>query len=165
MVLTNSDCPLTPTQAFTGTSKHGDHFALFESTDLASYTPSGHVFPSGAHGAPAWAFENYWAPEIHAVPTPSGGPPSAAVQACQSLTHCLNVTTGVQFNVYFAARCTATKQLSIGVATAKQPTGPFTDIGQPLVGGTDMGYIGTTCTAHAQHTTCVAPSLLKLRHL
>ena len=46
------------------------------------------------------------------------------------------------YNVYFAARCSSTKQLSVGVATGPTPLGPFTATSAPLVGGTDMGYIG-----------------------
>lgn len=56
---------------------------------------------------------------------------------------CLPTTDGsVVYNVYFAARCSSTKQLSVGVATGPTPLGPFTAAAAPLVGGTDMGYIG-----------------------
>jgi len=89
-----------------------DAFAIHVSTDLAHWTTSGHIFPSASK--PKWAASDFWAPEIHRV--------------------------GTGWVAYFTARHTDGK-LSIGAATGKSATGPFTDIGAPLVHDAAMGLI------------------------
>lgn len=87
-------------------------FPIRRSTDLEHWSLAGYVFPEGQQ--PAWATGDYWAPEIHPV--------------------------GERFNVYYTAR-NREGQLSIGVATGDSPTGPFTDLGRPLVAGERVGVI------------------------
>jgi arabinan endo-1,5-alpha-L-arabinosidase len=66
------------------------------------------------HIFPTWAASDFWAPEIHKV--------------------------GTGYVAYFSARDTD-GMLSIGVASASSPLGPFTDIGAPLVHDSAMGHI------------------------
>jgi GH43 family beta-xylosidase len=89
-----------------------DAYPIFTSSDLASWSPKGHIFPSA--DKPTWATGDFWAPEIHHV--------------------------GSKFIAYFSARNSDGK-LSIGAASASAPTGPFTDIGHPLVHDGSMGLI------------------------
>lgn len=99
-------------------------FPLYTSPDLATWTAVGHVFPSG--GRPAWATDDFWAPEIHAI--------------------------GDHYVAYFSARASDGK-LSIGAARAPTPLGPFTDLGAPLIHDPAMGLIDaseiTTSTGEA----------------
>ena len=92
-----------------------DAFPIYTSPDLASWTAVGHIFPSGHW--PSWAVSDFWAPEIHVV--------------------------GGHFVAYFTARNSA-GVLCIGAASAMSATGPFTDIGQPLVSDGSMGLIDPT---------------------
>ena len=78
-------------------------FPLFRSTDLVHWTPSGSVFPV----QPAWAEGSFWAPE---------------------LVH--DEVTG-NCVVWYVAKQRG-GPLSIAVATAPSPAGPYTDRG-PLV--------------------------------
>lgn len=87
-------------------------FPIYTSTDLASWTMVGHIFPTGAK--PTWATGDFWAPEIHKV--------------------------GGKYVAYFSARNTDGK-LSIGAASSDHPTGPFTDLGHPLIHDANMGLI------------------------
>jgi GH43 family beta-xylosidase len=87
-------------------------FPIYTSPDLVTWNPVGHIFPSGKH--PSWAASDFWAPEIHLV--------------------------GGHYVAYFTARDTD-GMLSVGAASATSPTGPFTDIGQPLVHDSSMGHI------------------------
>ncbi|MFT3772914.1 MAG: glycoside hydrolase family 43 protein [Minicystis sp.] len=87
-------------------------FPIFTSTDLVSWTPSGTIFPAAQK--PAWAIGDFWAPEVHHV--------------------------GNHYVAYFSARH-QDGRLSIGAATAPSATGPFQDLGQPLVHDTKMGMI------------------------
>jgi arabinan endo-1,5-alpha-L-arabinosidase len=89
-----------------------DAYPIYTSPDLVTWTPAGHVFPSGQR--PSWARRDFWAPEIHHV--------------------------GAQYVVYFSARG-ADGMLAIGAASAPAATGPFTDIGQPLVHDASVGLI------------------------
>ncbi|QRO01968.1 family 43 glycosylhydrolase [Archangium violaceum] len=90
-------------------------FPIRTSPDLVHWTSAGSIFPSTRK--PTWATGDFWAPEIHKV--------------------------GTQYIAYFTARHTDGK-LSVGAATATSPTGPFTDIGRPLVHDTGMGMIDAT---------------------
>ncbi len=92
-----------------------DAFPIYASSDLVHWTAVGHIFPSGYW--PSWAAQDFWAPEIHLI--------------------------GGKYVAYFAARDTD-GMLSVGAATSTSPTGPFTDIGQPLVHDPSMGEIDPT---------------------
>jgi GH43 family beta-xylosidase len=87
-------------------------FPIRVSEDLVSWTAAGHVFPSAQK--PTWATGDFWAPEIHAV---GGG-----------------------FVAYFSARHTDGK-LAVGAATSPSATGPFTDLGAPLLHDATTGLI------------------------
>jgi arabinan endo-1,5-alpha-L-arabinosidase len=89
-----------------------DAFPIYTSPDLATWTLVGHVFPSGHW--PAWAKQNFWAPEVHKV--------------------------GSSYVVYFTARG-ADGMLAIGAASASSALGPFTDLGAPLIHDASMGLI------------------------
>lgn len=89
-----------------------DAFPIARSRDLRDWTFVGFVFPSGH--APAWAAEgehvsDFWAPEMHFV--------------------------GGEYRVYFVAREREGHDLSIGLATARQPQGPFTTLDAPVLRG------------------------------
>ena len=90
-------------------------FGLHESTDLVHWTSAGSIFPSA--NKPTWAQGDFWAPEVHRV--------------------------GAGYVAYFTARHTDGK-LSIGAATSATSTGPFTDIGAPLLHDSQMGLIDAT---------------------
>lgn len=87
-------------------------FPIYTSPDLATWTAHGHIFPSGMR--PSWGSGDFWAPEIHKV--------------------------GAHYVAYFSARASDGK-LSIGAASADDPLGPFTDLGQPLIHDAAMGLI------------------------
>jgi GH43 family beta-xylosidase len=89
-----------------------DAFPIRTSIDLVTWTQVGSVFPSGKH--PSWATGDFWAAEIHKV--------------------------GTQYVVYFTARNSDGK-LSVGAASAPSATGPFTDLGHPLLHDPSMGLI------------------------
>ncbi len=74
-------------------------FPLFRSTDMVAWTPSGAIFPI----QPIWAEGNFWAPEL--------------VEDCG------------RFFVYYVARARDTGTLSLAVATAPHPAGPWLDHG------------------------------------
>jgi arabinan endo-1,5-alpha-L-arabinosidase len=83
----------------------GGTYVIRTSKDLVSWAKTSHVFPSGK--GPKWSDGSYWAPEIH--PVPSG-----------------------DFVAYFSAHEKG-KTLAVGAAKGKSVTGPFTDLGGPLV--------------------------------
>ncbi|HEY0253187.1 MAG TPA: glycoside hydrolase family 43 protein, partial [Kofleriaceae bacterium] len=87
-------------------------FPLYTSTDLATWVPMGHIFPSGMR--PSWATGDFWAPEIHKV--------------------------GAHYVAYYSARA-KDGMLSIGAASADSALGPFTDLGQPLIHDANIGLI------------------------
>ena len=89
-----------------------DAFPIYTSPDLATWTLVSYVFPSGEH--PSWAASDFWAPEIHHV--------------------------GSSYIAYFTARGTD-GMLAVGAATATSATGPFTDLGAPLIHDPSMGLI------------------------
>ena len=90
-------------------------FPIYSSTDLAHWSLVSHVFPSNKK--PTWAVSDLWAPEIHKV--------------------------GTSYVAYFSARGKDGK-LAVGAASASTPTGPFTDIGAPLIHDANMGLIDAT---------------------
>lgn len=93
-------------------------FPIFKSSDLQEWEHVADVFPAGH--LPTWAnpTDAFWAPEIHII----------------------NDT----FKVYFAARENATGILCIGVGSADNILGPYTDSGAPLVKNTTVGSIDAT---------------------
>lgn len=94
----------------------GGKFGIKQSTDLVSWTATGaSILPEGKA---SWALDGSknWAPEIHEIDG--------------------------QFVAYFTA-INASSKLSIGVAKAPSPTGPFVDAAKPLVENT-LGAIDAT---------------------
>lgn len=94
-----------------------DAFPILHSTDLRTWTHQGFVFPEGS--APAWTAQgrligDFWAPEMARV--------------------------GDEYWLCYTAR-QRSNALAIGLAKSPTPTGPWRDIGQPLV------------TRHAINTT------------
>ena len=98
-------------------------FPVSTSTDLVHWLKVGSIFPAASK--PKWATNDFWAPEIHRV--------------------------GTHYVAYFTARHTDGK-LSIGAATAPSATGPFEDLGQPLVHDAAMGVIDATEFASSDGT-------------
>ena len=92
-------------------SNWGPTFPLLKSTDLQHWTLVGHVFPGER---PAWADYYFWAPEI----SQAGG----------------------KTYVYYTAHRRG-GNLSVGVASADKPEGPYRDHG-PLVGQPDGSIDG-----------------------
>ncbi len=91
----------------------GGGFPLFSSPDLVHWTAAGHLF--GAKNRPQWASSNFWAPEIHHV--------------------------GNAFVAYFAALSPKHGKMCIGAARGPSATGPWTDLGHPLVCDQGVGLI------------------------
>ncbi len=90
-----------------------DAYPIYTSSDLATWTLVGHVFPSGQW--PVWAKQNFWAPEIHKV--------------------------GSSYVVYFTARG-ADGMLAIGAASSLPPrSGLSPTWGAPLIHDSGMGLI------------------------
>ncbi len=87
-------------------------FPIFKSNDLINWELVSYVFPEGA---PDWAVNNFWAPEL-------------AYDEKQAKVY-----------AYYTARDKKTNRLSVAVASADKPVGPFTDHG-PLV-AQEMGSI------------------------
>jgi arabinan endo-1,5-alpha-L-arabinosidase len=88
-----------------------DAFPILRSDDLVRWDPAGFVFPEGE--APAWTsagvrIGDFWAPEMAKV--------------------------GGEYWLTYTAR-DRDRVLSIGLARAPHPTGPWTDIGRPLLTG------------------------------
>jgi xylan 1,4-beta-xylosidase len=80
-------------------------FPIFKSKDLQNWELVSYVFPDGA---PDWAVNNFWAPEL-------------AYDQEQDKVY-----------AYYTARDKNSNRLSVAVASANSPLGPFTDHG-PLV--------------------------------
>jgi beta-xylosidase len=98
----------------------GGNFPIMSSPDLVRWTPAGHIFPSRGGGGPAWAGRGtFWAPELHT-----------------------NCTGEAKYCAVFVARSDDEGgQLSVGMAFAPSPRGPYTDIGHALVAETEWGNI------------------------
>ena len=96
-------------------------FPIRTSTDLVHWQRAGAIFPTEA-SLPAWSDGSaYWAPELHRIATNASGRP---------------------YRAYYTVR-NATGVLSIGVATAAAPEGPYVDSGKALV-LEDVGAIDAT---------------------
>ena len=94
-----------------------DAFPILRSADLASWTHEGFVFPEGE--APPWTASgarvgDFWAPEM--------------------------VRMGDEYWVCYTAR-EKSNALAIGLAKSDGPTGPWRDLGRPLLSG---GAVDTT---------------------
>ena len=123
-----------------------DAFPIYTSPDGSRWTLASHVFPSGKR--PSWAAGDFWAPEIHFV--------------------------GAHYVAYYSARGTD-GMLAIGAATAPRATGPFTDIGVPLLRDAHVGLIDPneiTTTAHVPYllwkedgNACGKPTLIRAQRL
>ena len=88
-----------------------DAFPILTSADLSEWTPAGFAFPAGH--APRWTLAgtkvgDFWAPEIARV--------------------------GSEYWLTYTARATD-HRLSIGLARSDHPTGPWSDLGAPLMTG------------------------------
>lgn len=86
-----------------------DAFPILHSDDLMTWTHLGFVFPEGS--APDWTAQgrtigDFWAPEMAKV--------------------------GDEYWIVYTAR-QRSNALAIGLAKAPHPTGPWTDLGQPLL--------------------------------
>jgi arabinan endo-1,5-alpha-L-arabinosidase len=88
-----------------------DRFPIRRSSDLVSWTLVGHLLPAGTA---AWPQRDFWAPEIHAI--------------------------GEGFVAYYTAR-DGGGRLSIGVATAREITGPWAHTAAPLIRDARVGMI------------------------
>lgn len=77
-------------------------FPIFKSTDMANWELVSYVFPEGA---PDWALNNFWAPEMH-------------YDAKQKKVY-----------MYYTARVKETNRLCVAVASADTPDGKYTDHG------------------------------------
>lgn len=91
-------------------NEQAPRFPILFSRDLVNWEPRGFVFPQDAW--PAWASADFWAPELHVIPTQAGD---------------------TRYVVFFTARHSETRLLAVGAASAASPFGPFVDVGQPLV--------------------------------
>jgi beta-xylosidase len=91
----------------------GGGYPTFSSPDLVHWTASGHIF--GAKSRPKWASKNFWAPEIHHI--------------------------GSGFVAYFAAFSPKHDAMCIGAARGPSATGPWADLGRPLVCDQGVGLI------------------------
>ncbi len=94
----------------------GGGFPLFKSNNLVHWTPAGKLFTTAT--APAWANGNNWAPEVHRV--------------------------GEQYVAYFTALSASRGKMCIGAATARAMTGPWKDLGHPLVCDARVGLIDSS---------------------
>lgn len=95
-----------------------DAFPILHSSDLETWTHHGFVFPEGS--APHWAAHgrkvaDFWAPEMAKVDD--------------------------EYWLVFTAR-QRSNALAIGLAKAPHPTGPWTDLGHPLINGYAINTIG-----------------------
>jgi arabinan endo-1,5-alpha-L-arabinosidase len=87
-------------------------FPIYTSTDMTRWSLKGKILAS----KPGWANDRFWAPEIHKV-APN------------------------RYVAYYSASERSNNKLAIGAATASSATGPFTDIGRPLVSDPTPGVI------------------------
>jgi arabinan endo-1,5-alpha-L-arabinosidase len=91
----------------------GPHYPIRSSTDLVHWKHRGLVFTNATR--PAWAKSDFWAPEMHKV--------------------------GARYVVYFSARQRSNNGFGIGAAWADKPTGPYHDLGRPLLAPPAPGAI------------------------
>jgi beta-xylosidase len=90
--------------ALTTTQDANETFARHESSDLAVWTPAGHVWNSTTR--PSWGTGNWFAPELHHV--------------------------GRRWILVFSATWSANGKQAIGAAFAPFAGGPFIDSGAPI---------------------------------
>jgi arabinan endo-1,5-alpha-L-arabinosidase len=90
-------------------------FPMYASPDLVNWKREGEIFPAGQ--GPSWSDNSFWAPEVHAVDG--------------------------KYVAYFTAR-DHDGVLRIGAATSDTVTGPFKDLGHPLVSEGKLGVIDPT---------------------
>jgi len=103
----------------------GPKYPIRTSKDLVHWQAAGRVFSDTTK--PAWGTGSFWAPEIHKV--------------------------GGRYVVYFSATSSSSGTFAIGAASASSPTGPYTDIGHPLVtepkpGAIDAHYFRASTGKH-----------------
>jgi GH43 family beta-xylosidase len=91
----------------------GFAYPIYTSKDLVSWKKAGSIFTSATK--PSWAVSHFWAPEIHPV--------------------------GSKYVAYFSAKSGSSGTFAVGAASASSPTGPFADIGKPLVTEPSPGAI------------------------
>lgn len=102
-----------------------DAFPILRSQDLRTWKHEGFVFPQGS--APAWTAQghrvgDFWAPEMAKV--------------------------GDEYWLVYTAR-QKSNALAIGLAKAPSPTGPWRDLGEPLVSGFAINTTGLPDTSGA----------------
>jgi arabinan endo-1,5-alpha-L-arabinosidase len=124
-----SDCPdpgvLKDGSTYYMVCTPGPGYPIRSSKDLVHWTYKGKVFLAATK--PAWASTHFWAPELHKV--------------------------GAKYIVYFSAKRSINGVFAIGAAWSTSPTGPFTDIGKPLVtepapGAIDAHYVRDASGKH-----------------
>jgi len=124
-----SDCPdpgvLKDGSTYYMVCTPGPGYPIRSSKDLVHWKYHGPVFTSATK--PSWASSHFWAPEMHKV--------------------------GSKYVVYFSAKRSINNVFAIGAAWSKSPTGPFKDIGKPLVvepspGAIDAHYFRASSGAH-----------------
>ncbi|MDX2088692.1 MAG: glycoside hydrolase family 43 protein [Kofleriaceae bacterium] len=101
-----------------------DAFPIYTSRDLVRWSQVSHVFPRERR--PGWAIGDFWAPEIHKI--------------------------GDHYVAYYTARDTH-GMLAIGAAYGPSATGPFVDLGAPLVTDATMGLIDASAFTASDGTS------------
>lgn len=94
----------------------GSYFKAFSSKDLALWKEEGTILEMKKDVA--WANGNAWAPCIEEK----------------------KINGKYKYFYYFSANPVTNKGKQIGVATADSPTGPFTDLGKPIVTSSPVGH-------------------------
>lgn len=98
----------------------GYYFTAFSSRDLKEWRHEGIVLDLATSQVP-WATGNAWAPAIEEKRQTDGS---------------------YKYFLYYSGHDSARNRKSIGVAVATHPTGPFTDLGHPLVYALPEGQRG-----------------------
>ncbi|TNV76762.1 hypothetical protein FGO68_gene12719 [Halteria grandinella] len=112
--------------ATTGGDAEGNKFPIHRSSDLQTWEHVGFAFHS--HNLPTWVGtpdSDFWAPELHIV--------------------------NGKFMLYFTARDKPTNILCIGAAVGQSITGPYTDVGKPLIRQEHVGSIDCTILKDGGH--------------
>lgn len=98
----------------------GYTYKAFSSSDMKTWKDEGVVLNAKSSQV-AWADGNLWAPAIQEVKLADGN---------------------YKYYLYFSANPKSGGGKQIGVAAADNPTGPFTDLGKPIVASTPKGCSG-----------------------
>lgn len=98
----------------------GYYFTVFSSADLAEWKHEGIMLDLGTQQVP-WANGNAWAPCIEEKRQPDGS---------------------YKYYFYYSGHDLERNRKSIGVAIANHPTGPFTDLGRPIIYDLPKGVRG-----------------------